>query len=98
VSKKLLSWVGGMLVIVGMAATIVFVAWPNPYQSTIAYLPPPSWHEDGIRVGFSLFGLGILVLVITQFMRSESYQTAPSLSGVPSTRRAGPPPSNPTYR
>ena len=97
-SKKLLSWVGGMLVIVGMAATIVFVAWPNPYQSTIAYLPPPSWHEDGIRVGFSLFALGILVLVITQFMRSESYQTAPSLSGVPSTRRAGPPPSNPTYR
>ncbi len=97
-SKKLLSWVGGMLVIVGMAATIVFVAWPNPYQSTIAYLPPPSWHEDGIRVGFSLFALGILVLVITQFMRSEGYQTAPSLSGVPSTRRAGPPPSNPTYR
>lgn len=71
-SKKLLYWVGGVLVIVGMAATIVFVAWPNPYRSTIAYLPPPSWHEDGIRVGFSLFGLGLLVLVITQLMRSDS--------------------------
>ena len=70
-SKKLLYWVGGVLVIVGMAATIVFVAWPNPNRSTIAYLPTPSWHEDGIRVGFSLFGLGLLVLVITQLMRSD---------------------------
>jgi hypothetical protein len=71
VSKKLLYWVGGLLVLVGMASTIVFVAWPNPYRFTIAYLPPPSWHEDGIRVGFSVFGLGLLVLVITQLMRSD---------------------------
>ena len=70
-SKTLLYWIGGLLVLVGMTATIVFVAWPNPYRSTVAYLPPPSWHEDGIRVGFSLFGLGLLVLVITQLMRSE---------------------------
>jgi hypothetical protein len=71
VSKGLLYWVGRVLAIVGMAATIVFVAWPNPYRSTIAHLPPPSWHEDGIRVGFSLFGLELLVLVITQLMRSD---------------------------
>lgn len=70
-SKTLLYWVGGVLVLIGMAATIVFVAWPNPYRETIAALPPPSWHEDGIRVGFSLFGLGLLLLVITQLMRTE---------------------------
>lgn len=70
-SKTLLCWVGGSLVLVGMIATIVFVAWPDPYRSTIAYVPPPSWHEDGIRVGFSLFGVGLLVLVITQLVRSD---------------------------
>jgi ABC-type antimicrobial peptide transport system permease subunit len=70
VSKRLLCWVGGVFAIVGIAVTIVFVAWPNPYRSTIAYLPPPSWHEDGIQVGYSLFGLGLLMLVITQLIRS----------------------------
>ncbi len=70
-SKKLLYWIGGLLALIGMGATIVFVAWPNPYRSTITYLPPPSWHEVGIRVGFLLFGLGLLVLVVTQLMRAD---------------------------
>jgi len=71
VSKTLLYWVGALLVLVGMTATIVFVAWPNPYRTTIAYVSPPAWHEDGIRVGYSLFGLGLVVPVITQLMRSK---------------------------
>jgi hypothetical protein len=71
VSKTLLYRVGVSLVLVGMIATSAFVAWPNPSRSTIAYAAPPSWHEDGIRVGFALFGLGLLVLVITQLTRPD---------------------------